>query len=221
MGIVDDIIDNIRDYVRNLDVLPLLNILFLPALVMMNAFFTSGYLLSEMNTVVGGGLEGYGIFFYGMSILGLGYYLSEHLSIKRLLELVVSYAIYLGGSYMLLLATLINNPNFKAEKTFSNDFWEIRYLPTIALVVVVAGLLKVVKAFVYHELFDEFQVSSKFILSGLMVNVVLCDSRLVDEMVKQLNHLLTANQPQQMSSLIFFSSDRHASLFLAFGLFCC
>lgn len=200
---LDDIIDNLWDYFRNLDILALLNILFLPVLVVMNAFFTSGYLLSQMNMVTGDALEGYGILFYGISILGLGYYLSEHLSIKRLLEFLASYAIYLGGSYILLLSTLINNPNFKAEKTFSNDFWEIRYLPTIAMIIVVAGLVKVFKSFVYHELFDEFQVSSKLILSGLMVNVVLCDSRLVDEMVKQLNDLLTTNTTNQMSSLIF------------------
>lgn len=201
--LLEDLKSDIVEYVRSFKWQSVLNALLVMVLILMNASYVFGSLVAYAYDITVEGLAQTGVLTYTLSILGLGYYLSGHLQVKRLLQIGVGYLIYLAVSYSLLLTSFINRPDFKPEKTFANDFWEVRYLLTFGLIVVVAVLVKLVRQYYPLKRLNDLTVSPTFLLSGLLAVAVLCDSRLLDLVITNLTPLLSSADAGQIKSELF------------------
>lgn len=186
------------DRLKSFNWFSILNSGLVIVLTMMNAFYVLGTLIAYTYDIKIEGVSQGGLLVYLVSIIGLGYYFTKYLNIKRLLQLAMGYFIYLGVSYSLLLTAYINRPDFEPAKTFANDFWEIRYLLTIILIVLVASLFKIAFHHWKIEVLDYFEVSPNLLISAILVVAVLCDSRLLDIMITSLNPALSTGDSSQI-----------------------
>ena len=67
-------------------------------------------------------------------LFGLGKLLSQLFSKRFFLWSAIIYALYTGFSYLLTVTQHVNDFEFKAERVFSNHFWQFNSLPGLLLI---------------------------------------------------------------------------------------
>lgn len=201
--IFEELKERVEDYFITFNWFSVINAIFLFILIVMNAFYILGTLITNVSGITVDNLPKVNVLFYTLSIIGLGYYLSSVLNIKRIVQIIFGYFTYLGVSYFLLLTSFINRPDFKISKTFSNDFWEFRYLLTLGLIIGVSILFKLLFQYWYSATLDYFQVSPVLLISGLLAVSILCDSRLLDLIILTLKPIIDAGNSVQISGEFF------------------
>lgn len=201
MAVLENLQERIKAIVTGLSWLKLLSMVLVVCLIFANGLYITGTLVGHYYQTSIPQLSSLGFMAYILSIFGLGYYLSDSLTPRRGLQLAVAYFIYLGLSYLLLLTQFINRSDFKPDQSFANDFWELRYLPTIILILVVAGLIKVIKVYVPVQLSQDLTVSPNLIFSGLLLNTVLCDAGLLELVFAQMGKVSSASTPILLSTV--------------------
>lgn len=66
-------------------------------------------------------------------LFGLGKLLSQLFSKRFFIWLAIIYALYTGFSYLLTVTQHVNDFEFKADRVFSNHFWQLNSLPGLFL----------------------------------------------------------------------------------------
>lgn len=77
-----------------------------------------------------------------LSIIGVSFYLIEHLNWKFLLKLLIGYVLYLLVAYFLIITRNLNNTKFKIWSLSHNGFWQWDFLLVIILIILFAFLGK-------------------------------------------------------------------------------
>ena len=67
-------------------------------------------------------------------LFGLGKLLSQLFSKRFFIWSAIIYALYTGFSYLLTVTQHVNDFEFKAERVFSNHFWQFNSLPGLLLI---------------------------------------------------------------------------------------
>lgn len=77
-----------------------------------------------------------------LSIIGVSFYLIEHLNWKFLFKLLIGYVLYLLVAYFLIITRNLNNTKFKIWSLSHNGFWQWDFLLVIILIILFAFLGK-------------------------------------------------------------------------------
>ncbi|MGT2934887.1 LTA synthase family protein [Streptococcus castoreus] len=132
---------------------------------------------------------------YGISIIGLAYYMSRQANLLLFLKSFLVFIAYLGTSYFLLITRQLNNKNFTVE----NQFYQFQLFPTVMGILIVAALIKWLK--------DHFSInndrfgllgykSHHFSLSLFLAIIPINDSHLLKLMKSHFTDLLTVSNYQ-------------------------
>ncbi|MGT2865968.1 LTA synthase family protein [Streptococcus fryi] len=203
--------------IKKIDFLKILNVIFMVMFTMMNIFYIVGYTVSNFYGIKVDGFSSVGLFAYIISLLAYGYYLSPYLSLRTFSLWIIGYVIYLMSSYLIFLSEFINKADFKPEQTFMRDFWEIRYLPTMLLVILIAILFRVLFNYWYIEELEFFELPPNIVLSGLLFNTIMCDSRVTEYFISNFKTFFETSGGQQLFNQLF---SLLATLILFLGPIC-
>ncbi|HEM3176916.1 TPA: sulfatase-like hydrolase/transferase [Streptococcus suis] len=189
-----------------------INLLFKAVLILATAvvgtFSLSEYLM-DFITISQNGIEFQYVLraFSVVSILILAAFLSVNFEGIFFKKLSISYLVYLLISYFLLITQNLNNEHFKFFAFDTNNFFEVRSIGLIFIIVLVAFLLKYSATKI--ELIDKYtgylryNRSSDTLLLSLVAIIVLQDSKLVEKL-KQFLSLSDYSNYQQLYLQIFY-----------------
>lgn len=114
-------------------------------------------------------------------------------------KLSISYIIYLCISYLLLYTQNLNNEHFQFFKLVKNNFFQLGSFGLLAVIIVLAILLKYLSNKVYvfgkYLAYFDHSGSSNVLLASLVSLIVLQDSKLIDKL-KQFLYLTNGGDPK-------------------------
>ncbi|MGT2750210.1 LTA synthase family protein [Streptococcus orisasini] len=124
--------------------------------------------------------------FFILSVLGIAFYLVNHINWKFLLNLFSSYFLYLIIAYFLVITRNLNNTSFKIWDIGENNFWQFNFIFVIGLMILLSFLGKVIVRFLLkHQKNSIIPVgfnNNKFLLSIIFSSVILNDKLSIAEL---------------------------------------
>ena len=123
-------------------------------------------------------------------LFGLGKLLSQLFSKRFFLWSAIIYALYTGFSYLLTVTQHVNDFEFKADRVFSNHFWQLNSLPGLLLIFLFAYI------FIHFPKFKKrfpgkfLQVAKKNreVLENLFLSQLFLFLALMDDKMPELLH---------------------------------
>ena len=123
-------------------------------------------------------------------LFGLGKLLSQLFSKRFFLWSAIIYALYTGFSYLLTVTQHVNDFEFKAERVFSNHFWQFNSLPGLLLIFLFAYIFihfpKLKKRF--PGKFLQVNKKNREVLENLFLSQFFLFLALMDDKMPELLH---------------------------------
>ena len=123
-------------------------------------------------------------------LFGLGKLLSQLFSKRFFLWSAIIYALYTGFSYLLTVTQHVNDFEFKAERVFSNHFWQFNSLPGLLLIFLFAYIFihfpKLKKRF--PDKFLQVNKKNREVLENLFLSQLFLFLALMDDKMPELLH---------------------------------
>ena len=123
-------------------------------------------------------------------LFGLGKLLSQLFSKRFFLWSAIIYALYTGFSYLLTVTQHVNDFEFKAERVFSNHFWQFNSLPGLLLIFLFAYIFihfpKLKKRF--PGKFLQVNKKNREVLENLFLSQLFLFLALMDDKMPELLH---------------------------------
>ena len=123
-------------------------------------------------------------------LFGLGKLLSQLFSKRFFIWSAIIYALYTGFSYLLTVTQHVNDFEFKAERVFSNHFWQFNSLPGLLLIFLFAYIFihfpKLKKRF--PDKFLQVTKKNREVLENLFLSQLFLFLALMDDKMPELLH---------------------------------
>ena len=123
-------------------------------------------------------------------LFGLGKLLSQLFSKRFFIWSAIIYALYTGFSYLLTVTQHVNDFEFKAERVFSNHFWQFNSLPGLLLIFLFAYIFihfpKLKKRF--PDKFLQVNKKNREVLENLFLSQLFLFLALMDDKMPELLH---------------------------------